>query len=254
MKAIYQQLCAARANQKKQLAVLIDPDKVEPVSLRKLAESCVEHQVDYLFVGGSILTGGSLSTTLTLLRSYCDLPLVLFPGSHDQVDSMADAILLLSLISGRNPEYLIGQHVTAAPKLKQSGLEIIPTGYILIESGNTTTVQYVSNTVPVPAGKPEIAACTALAGEQLGMKVIFAEAGSGAEYPVPVSVIEQIRAEISIPLIVGGGIRTPELAYERAVAGADLIVIGNVLEKDPLLLSELSMAIRHASGTRVKNH
>jgi putative glycerol-1-phosphate prenyltransferase len=254
MKAIYQQLCAARAIQKKQLAVLIDPDKVEPVSLRKLAESCVENQVDYLFVGGSILTGGSLSTTLTLLKSFCDLPLVLFPGSHDQVDSIADAILLLSLISGRNPEYLIGQHVTAAPKLKQSGLEILPTGYLLIESGNTTTVQYVSNTVPIPAGKPEIAACTALAGEQLGMKLIFAEAGSGAEFPVPISVIEQIRAEISIPLIVGGGIRTPEAAYERAVAGADLIVVGNVLEKDPLLLADLSIAIRQASGLRVKNH
>jgi phosphoglycerol geranylgeranyltransferase len=247
MKAIYQQLCTAREIRQKQLAVLIDPDKTDAHSLRKLAESCVENKVDYLFVGGSLLTGGSLATTLALLQSYCDLPLVLFPGSHDQVDPMADAILLLSLISGRNPEYLIGQHVTAAPKLKQSGLEIIPTGYILVESGNTTTVQYVSNTIPIPANKPEIAACTALAGEQLGMKVIFAEAGSGATHPVPVKMIENIRAEISIPLIVGGGIRTPEQAYERAVAGADLVVVGNILEKNPQLLSDLSMAVRHAS-------
>jgi len=247
MKAIYQQLCTAREMRQKQLAVLIDPDKTDANSLRQLAESCVENKVDYLFVGGSILTGGSLVTTLALLQSYCDLPLVLFPGSHDQVDPMADAILLLSLISGRNPEYLIGQHVTAAPKLKQSGLEIIPTGYLLVESGNTTTVQYVSNTIPIPANKPEIAACTALAGEQLGMKVIFAEAGSGASHPVPVKMIESIRAEISIPLIVGGGIRTPEQAYERAVAGADLVVVGNILEKDPHLLIDLSMAVRHAS-------
>lgn len=247
MKAIYQQICASRDARQKQLAVLIDPDKTDTDTLRKLAEGCLEHKVDYLFVGGSILTSGSLGTTLALLRSYCNLPLVLFPGSHDQVDPMADAILLLSLISGRNPEYLIGQHVTAAPRLKESGLEIIPTGYILIESGKTTTVQYVSNTVPVPANKPEIAACTALAGEQLGMKLIFAEAGSGAEHPVPLRMIRDIKAEISIPLIVGGGIRTPEQAYERAVAGADLIVVGNVLEKDPALLAELSMAIRHAS-------
>lgn len=252
MKAIYQQICEARIAGKKQLAVLIDPDKADPVSLRVLAENCIENAVDYLFVGGSILTEGSLPATLTLLKSYCDLPVVLFPGNHDQVDPMADAILLLSLISGRNPEYLIGQHVTAAPRIKESGLEIIPTGYILIDSGRTTAVQYVSNTIPVPADKPEIAASTALAGEQLGLKLIFAEAGSGALHPVPVAMIRKIREEIQIPLITGGGIRTPEAAYERAVAGSDLIVIGNVLEKDPALLPEISMAVKHASGTGIK--
>lgn len=247
MKAIYPKLCAARAESRKQLAVLVDPDKTKGAALLKLAESCVEMKVDYLFVGGSLLTGGDLHATLTDLRRACDLPLVLFPGSHDQVDSTADAILLLSLISGRNPEYLIGQHVAAAPRLRQSGLELLPTGYLLIESGKTTTVQYISNTAPIPMNKPEIAACTALAGEQLGMKLIFAEAGSGAQHPVPVSMIEKIREQISIPLIVGGGIRKPEEAYERAKAGADLIVIGNALEKEPGLLEDLAAAVHEAS-------
>ena len=220
--------------------------------MRQLAKQCNDHQIDYIFAGGSLITNGSLHQTIALLKQFTAIPVILFPGSHEQIDKTADGILLLSLISGRNPEYLIGQHVTAAPKLKQSSLEILPTGYILVESGNTTTVQYISNTQPVPMNKPEIAACTALAGEQLGLKLIFADAGSGAHYPVSPAMIRMIREQISIPLITGGGIRTAEQAFESAHAGADLIVIGNAVEKNPELIPEMAIAVKQASGISIR--
>ncbi len=244
---IYQDLIQAKREGRKLVAILVDPDKASEDSLTRLALECTNSNVDYLFVGGSLLAHGDLGKTIRFLRSCCTIPIIIFPGSHQQIDESADGILLLSLISGRNPDLLIGQHILAGPRLKSSGLEILPTGYILIDSGNTTTVQYVSNTSPIPAEKTDIAACTALAGEQLGMKLIFAEAGSGAKNPVSIEMIQAINKMITIPLIVGGGIRTPEKAVANCNAGADLIVIGNKVEEDPSIISAIANAVHHTS-------
>jgi putative glycerol-1-phosphate prenyltransferase len=161
-----------------------------------------------------------------------------------QVNGKADAILLLSLISGRNPELLIGKHVVAAPYIRASGLEVIPTGYMLVESGNSTTALYMSNTSPIPREKDDIAVCTAMAGEMLGMKIIYMDAGSGAEYAVPNKMIRRVKESIRIPLIVGGGISNPEIANERSKAGADLIVVGTAIEKEVELIKEISAAVK----------
>lgn len=237
---IYQQILETSASGRKMLAVLVDPDKVSDRHLDTLCQNAESADVDYFFVGGSLITRGSISHTIRTLKNKSRIPVVIFPGGHQQVDAHADAILLLSLISGRNPEMLIGQHVLAAPRLKASELEIIPTGYILVDGGKMTTVQYVSDTTPIPTDKPEIAAYTALAGEQLGMKLIFAEAGSGALHHVPTDMIKAIRREIRIPMIVGGGIRTAEQASSIFHAGADLVVIGNHFEEHPELVAELA--------------
>lgn len=251
MMSIYEKILQAKAAGKKQLAVLIDPDKPEPGELSRLVKLCNNNKVDYLFVGGSLLTGGHLQNTILAIKSATDIPVIIFPGSHHQVEDSADGILLLSLISGRNPDLLIGQHVMAAPRLKQAGIEILPTGYILIESGRSTTVQYISNTFPIPRDKPEIAACTALAGEQLGLKLIFAEAGSGAETPVNEAMLTAISSQVNIPVITGGGIRTPEQAAKSCSAGADIVVVGNCLEKDPMLLNDLASAVHHTAVNRL---
>ena len=248
---IYNSIINAKAKGLKQLAVLIDPDKVEGNHLPELIKRCVVAKVDYIFVGGSLLTKGDLFTTIAAIKSLCSIPVLIFPGSHQQVESNADGLLLLSLISGRNPELLIGQHVIAAPFLKKSGLEVLSTGYLLIESGTQTTVQYISNTSPLPSNKPEIAACTALAGELLGMKLIFAEAGSGAQNAVPEKIIAAIKEVISVPLIVGGGIRSAEQARKSCHAGADIIVVGNILEKEPELVTQIAEAI-HSSSIALK--
>jgi putative glycerol-1-phosphate prenyltransferase len=237
---IYQQIQESKHNGKRMLAVLIDPDKVNELHLDKICHNCNEAGVDFFFVGGSLLTSGDLANTVLSIKNRSTIPVVLFPGNHQQVDEHADAILLLSLISGRNPDLLIGQHVLAAQRLKSAEIEIMPTGYLLIDGGNMTTVQYVSGTAPIPVNRPEIAATTALAGEQLGMKLIFAEAGSGAKHPVPAEMIRAIRREINIPLIVGGGIRTPEKAEESYSAGADIVVVGNQFETNPELIFEIA--------------
>jgi geranylgeranylglyceryl phosphate synthase family protein len=244
---IYTSIINSKAKGLKQLAVLIDPDKVDGNHLPELINRCVDSNVDYIFVGGSLLTKGNLHSTIEAIKSLCSIPVLIFPGSHQQIEPNADALLLLSLISGRNPELLIGQHVIAAPFIKKSGLEVLPTGYLLIESGTQTTVQYISNTTPLPSNKPEISACTALAGELLGMKLIFAEAGSGALNAVPEKIIKAIRDVISVPLIVGGGIRTAEQARKSCDAGADIIVVGNILEKEPELVNEIAEAIHLSS-------
>ena len=236
---IYEQLCARKLQGLKQLAVLVDPDKTFDSRLEKLCAEAEKNKVDYFFVGGSLLTNGDLGACVATIKNCCDVPVVLFPGSVKQIDERADALLFLSLISGRNPDLLIGHHVTAAPMLINRTLEVIPTGYLLIESGNVTTVQNVSNTLPIPACKTELAACTALAGELLGMKLIFAEAGSGALNPVSEAMISAIKEYIKVPLIVGGGIRTREKATANFKAGADLIVVGNSLEIHPQLLGSI---------------
>ncbi len=229
---------------RKQLAVLIDPDKTEDASLQSLLKYSVDAGVDYFFVGGSLLINNRMDECIKILKQANDIPVVLFPGNTLQMSWKADAILFLSLISGRNAEMLIGRHVISAPYLKLSPLQVIPTGYMLIESGRPTAVSYMSNSDPIPADKDDIAMCTAMAGEMLGLKLIFMDAGSGAINPVSNQMISHVKQSIGVPLIVGGGIRTPEKAAETASAGADVIVIGNAAEKDPALVAEIAAAIR----------
>jgi len=227
-------------NNRKQFAVLIDPDKYSSGDVKKLALMASKTGVSFFFVGGSLLTNDILGETIKILKENSDIPVIIFPGDTMQINDNADGILLLSLISGRNPELLIGKHVIAAPYLKKSNLEILPTGYMLIDSGRTTTALYMSNSLPIPADKDEIAVSTAMAGEMLGLKLIYMDGGSGAMNPVPVSMISKVKANISVPLIVGGGIKTPEAAAERFNAGADIIVVGNAIEDSHSVLQQIA--------------
>lgn len=241
--SIYTALLDAKSNGKKQLAVLIDPDKIRLQQLPLLLDLAKEASIDYFFVGGSLLFHDQLGECLEKIRAHSTTPAVLFPGTPLQLHKSADALLLLSLISGRNPELLIGHHVLAAPYLKASGIETIATGYMLIDGGKPTSVTYISNTVPIPAEKTEIAVCTALAGEMLGLKLIYLDAGSGAQTPVKPEMIQQVSQAISLPLIVGGGLRSPEQVHVALRAGADLVVIGSALETNPHLLLEIATTI-----------
>lgn len=226
---------------KKSIAVLVDPDKAEdPARLLHLINLASENCVDYFFVGGSLVTSANLSDVVKRIKENVNIPVVLFPGNAIQVEASADAILFLSLISGRNPELLIGQHVVAAPILRNTRLEVIPTGYMLINSGKMTSVAYISNTMPIPDDKYSLAASTALAGQMLGLQAIYIDAGSGAEKEISPRMIAAVRKTVTVPLIVGGGINSSRKAIDALVAGADMIVIGNALEKDPDLLTEVS--------------
>jgi phosphoglycerol geranylgeranyltransferase len=226
---------------KKSIAVLVDPDKAEdPARLLHLINLASENCVDYFFVGGSLVTSANLSEVVRRIKENVTLPVVLFPGNAIQVEASADAILFLSLISGRNPELLIGQHVVAAPIIRNTRLEVIPTGYMLINSGKITSVAYISNTMPIPDDKYSVAASTAMAGQMLGLQMIYIDAGSGAEREISARMIGAVRKSVSIPLIVGGGINSARKAISALEAGADMIVIGNALEKDPDLLTEVS--------------
>jgi putative glycerol-1-phosphate prenyltransferase len=240
---IYNELNHKKKQGKKSFAVLIDPDKVTVTLLNEYIDLSVAAKVDYLLVGGSLVISDHLDECVQHIKQNCDIPVILFPGSPSQISKYADALLYLSLISGRNPELLIGQHVVSAPFVKQSGLEIMPTGYIVVDGGAPTTVSYISNAVPVPADKNEIAMCTAMAGEMLGMKLIYMDAGSGARRPITESMIELVASHIEAPLIIGGGITDPEKAYRNCKAGADVIVVGNAIEKDDSLIKEIAAAI-----------
>lgn len=236
-----------RSSGKKSLAILIDPDKVTPFQAIETAELARNSGASYIFIGGSLLVSQELDQYVLQIKAAFGGPVIIFPGSIYQVSKHADAILFLSVISGRNAEMLIGRHVIAAPMLKQAGIEILPTGYMLINSGTPTTVEYMSNTTPIPHNKPDIAMCTAMAGEMLGMKLIYMDAGSGAGEPITGAMIETVSRQIHVPLIVGGGIKTPEKAAENCRAGANIIVIGNAAEKDPGLISEMAKAIHEIS-------
>lgn len=244
---IYQSLVQQKQKGQKSFAVLIDPDKVTASILDDLIDRVTNAQVDYLLVGGSLVISNRLDEVVTQLKSNCDIPVILFPGSPSQITRHADALLYLSLISGRNPELLIGQHVISAAAVKQSGLEIISTGYMVIDGGAPTTVSYISNAAPIPSDKNEIAQCTAMAGEMLGMKLIYMDAGSGAKKAITESMIEKVSQVIEVPLVIGGGIKDPEKAYLNCKAGADVIVIGNAIEKEPSLIKEMSDAIHAVS-------
>ena len=226
---------------KKSIAVLVDPDKAEdPSRLLHLINLASENCIDFFFVGGSLVTSTNLSDVVRRIKENVTIPVVLFPGNAIQVDASADAILFLSLISGRNPELLIGQHVVAAPILRNTRLEVIPTGYMLINSGKMTSVAYISNTMPIPDDKYSLAASTAMAGQMLGLQSIYIDAGSGAEKEISPRMIAAVRKSVTVPLIVGGGINSSRKAIDALEAGADMIVIGNALEKDPDLLTEVS--------------
>jgi phosphoglycerol geranylgeranyltransferase len=246
---IYHSLTAHKAAGRKAFAVLIDPDKVNDGNMPGLIDLAVRARVDYFLVGGSLVISNYLDDCLQLIRRSCSIPTILFPGSPSQVSPYADALLYLSLISGRNPELLIGQHVISAPFVRKSGLEIISTGYMVVDGGAPTTVSYISNASPLPADKNEIAMCTAMAGEMLGMKLIYMDAGSGARKPITESMIHQVAKSIDAPLIIGGGITDPEKAYLNCRAGADVIVVGNAIEKDPSLILEMAAAVHSATST-----
>ncbi len=223
---LYNQLTEKKGIGRRAFTVLIDPDKVDPAKIDRLVSLSVDAGVD-----------------------SCNIPVILFPGSPSQISKYADALLYLSLISGRNPELLIGQHVVSAPFVKQSGLEIMPTGYMVIDGGAPTTVSYISNASPIPSDKNEIAMCTAMAGEMLGMKLIYMDSGSGAKRAVTETMIEKVASHIEAPLIIGGGIAEPEKAYRNCKAGADIIVVGNAIEKDASLIKEMSDAIHSVPVT-----
>jgi phosphoglycerol geranylgeranyltransferase len=240
---IYHSLTERKQQGKKSFAVLVDPDKVNDHNMEQLVSLSVAAGVDYFLVGGSLVISNYLDECVQAIKQNCSIPVILFPGSPSQVSKYADALLYLSLISGRNAELLIGQHVISAPVVKQSGLEIMSTGYMVVDGGAPTTVSYISNATPIPADKNEIAMCTAMAGEMLGMKLIYMDAGSGAKRPITEGMIEKVSQIINVPLIIGGGIIEPEKAYLNCKAGADVIVVGNAIEKDASLIKEMAAAV-----------
>ena len=234
----------------KQMAVLVDPDKQTDNQHEKIAKIAQNAGIDFFFVGGSLLTSDSLYRCIRTLKDNSDIPVILFPGNTYQVSRNADAMLFLSLISGRNPDMLIGMHVIAAPYVKLSGIETLPTGYMLIDSGKPTSVSYMSNSFPIPNDKKDIAACTAMAGEMLGLRLIFMDAGSGAETPVPPGMIRFVKDSIGVPLLVGGGIRSAKAAKESLQAGADIIVVGNRFEENPELISGFAEVVKNENAKR----
>ena len=242
---IYNKILSDKKANKKSFALLIDPDKQDKKQLLAIIEKAKNAKTDYFFVGGSLLTNDSLDLCLKTLKENTTIPIVLFPGNAMQVNNKADGILFLSLISGRNADMLIGKQVITAPILKQSSLEVLPTGYMLIDSGKPTTVSYMSNTNPIPADKETVAACTAMAGEMLGLKLIFMDGGSGAKNPISEAMIKAVRKYVDVPLIIGGGIGSGEKAIANCRAGADIIVVGNAIEKDENLIGEIADAIHN---------
>ena len=214
--------------------------------MQHLARLCNDAGVSYLLMGGSLLMAHQMDLCIQRFKTESDIPVVLFPGSPAQVTPYADALLYLSLVSGRNADLLIGQHVASAPQVKASGLEVISTGYMIIDGGVQTTVSYMSHAMPIPADKPDIALSTAWAAEFQGKHVIYLDAGSGARRPVSEEMIRKVSSNIAIPLIVGGGILTPEKVHLNCMAGANLIVVGNAIERDPLLIRDMAQAAQAA--------
>jgi putative glycerol-1-phosphate prenyltransferase len=234
--SIYQDILKKKKENKLIIAALLDPDS-EDIELLKERISILERgSIDYIFVGGSTTWKNDFTEFVSEVKKYSSLPIVIFPGSANQISKDADALLFLSLVSGQNPQFLIGEHIKAAPALKGMKIEVIPTGYLLIDGGNTTTVEFISGTRPIPQDKVEIARSIAYASELLGMKLIYLDCGSGAKIPVSNALIKSVKDYINVPLIVGGGIRDIEKIKEKHLAGADIIVIGSVLEDDPEFL------------------
>ncbi len=247
MTTVYQKLTTVLKKKGAGYLVLLDPDERSCEDLVALSKVCDTSGVDGILIGGSILFSVHLDELVKAIKKVVSIPIILFPGNGRQLSQYADGLLFLSLISGRNPNYLIGEQVLSAPIVQALGLEPISTGYILVESGKTTTVEFMSDTKPLPREKPEIAVAHALAAEYLGMKFIYLEGGSGAELTVPDELIRSVRKAVSIPIIVGGGIRTPEMALEKVKAGASFIVTGNILEEKytPSLIQSFAHVIHY---------
>ncbi len=250
MSDFLKQIYAKKNVQKRALAVLIDPDQALHTVLNTV-QRCNDYKVDFIFVGGSLVTAGVLSETLKLIKENYNGPVYIFPGNEFMIDEQADGILFLSLLSGRNPEYLIGKQVVAAPALANSALDVVPTAYLLIDGGKETSVSYISNTKPIPADKPDIVIATALAGKLMGMKCVYLDAGSGALRHVPIKMIHSLIKNIELPIIVGGGIRNAESATQLYKAGADILVIGNGAEENNALIGEIAEA-RNAFSLRIE--
>lgn len=232
MTNIYNQILKSKTNNQKLLAILLDPDKIDLNNAEVLIEKINQSPATHIFIGGSLVENNILDELIVKIKQNCNLPIVLFPGNPSQISDKADAILFLSLISGRNPDFLIEHQVKAAPILKKTQLGIISTGYILIESGTETAVERVSKTKPLDRNNPDLALATAQAGEMLGNKLIYLEAGSGAKQAVPLEMIKKVAQNIEIPLLVGGGIIDLQGIQKAHDSGADLVVIGTAFEND----------------------
>jgi len=244
-RSVFDRLLAVRREKGAGFVVLIDPDKIAEREVPAFAERCAEAGVDAFFIGGSLVHLPDVDRLVGRIKLATDLPVVAFPGSLTQLSPSFDALLYLSVVSGRNPEHLIGQHVHAAPLIRRYGLEAIPTAYLLIESGRLTTAQYMSGCLPIPRHKPEIAAATALAAEMMGMRLLFTDGGSGAEHPVSEEMIAAVTEACEAPLVVGGGIRTPDAVARRVAAGASFVVVGHAIEErtaDGAYVAELAEA------------
>lgn len=237
--SIYKSILNSKKKGRKLFSVLVDPDKFSSRVIREADKA----KVDFIFIGGSSVKKRNFHRCINTIRELTDIPLVIFPGSREQISEKADAILLLSLISGRNPDYLIGEHIRASRQLKKSRLEIIPTGYILIGGGKNISAQAVTRTSPIKSTDKNLAVSTAIAGELLGMKMIYLEAGSGAKTPLNSFIVRDVRKNISSPIIAGGGIDSAEKAIMICKAGADMIVAGNAIEKNSALVNEISKAV-----------
>jgi phosphoglycerol geranylgeranyltransferase len=250
---IYNQILNIISNKGAAYLILLDPDKISLNKLSPFISQCEKSGVDGFLIGGSLLLENNFDEFIERIKILTSLPVIIFPGSVNQICPKADAILFLSVISGRNSEHLIGKHVIAAPIIKRTKIEPISTGYILVESGPLTTTQYMNGTPPVPRNKPEIAAATALAAEYLGMKFIYLEAGSGAERSVPNEMIRKVSEYCSVPLIVGGGIRNPKDAREKVENGAKIIVTGNYFEDENNweIIKFFSDAVHYKSSVEV---
>lgn len=244
--ALTDDLTSLKKTGKKGFAVLLDPDKLGIHNIEDVVDCALQAGVTYFFVGGSLLINNDIHQIIPQIKSLCDIPVILFPGSIQQIIPTADAIFFLSLISGRNADLLIGNHVLAAPIIKQTNLEVIPTGYMLIESGKMTTANYISNSLPIPNDKPDIAVCTAMAGEMLGLRVLYMDGGSGALHIIPTEMIAAVSKYVNIPMIIGGGVRNRDEAIAIWEAGAQVVVVGNALEKENgrELMIEIGEALR----------
>lgn len=241
---IYKKLVELRQKKRSSFAVLIDPEKYTFTWLDELFSAGNASDISFILVGGSTSSASDTSELIKLIKQRTTIPILIFPGPETRADNNADAFMLLSLISGRNPDYLIGKHVLTSIELKKSGLEVLPTGYILVEGSNISTTQYISGTIPIPADKPELAVATAIAGEQLGLKGIYLEAGSGAKKPVSLELIKAVSKNCSLPLFVGGGIRTVKQINNAIAGGATVVVIGTALEKRELAIKEIAAAFK----------
>jgi len=242
---IYNQLVKTIEKKGAAYLILLDPDKMNSDKLEAFINECNDADVDAFLIGGSLMLNGDFDSFIKKVKQLTKLPVIIFPGAVDQISSYADAILYLSVVSGRNPEHLIGKHVLAAPLMRRANLEPISTAYILVESGTSTTAQYMSGSSPIPRNKPEIAAATALASEYLGMRFIYLEAGSGAQQTVPNEMVKAVSSVCSVPIIVGGGIKSPKTAREKIDNGANIIVTGNFFENENNwnLLKEFAEAV-----------